>query len=407
MSELGRGVKLLRMLEIALTALRLGVLAGGLGLGLAASAQAQQGLPDLNALAAAAEAGNPAAQLELAELYLTGRRVAQDFTAAAALLAPAAAAGSAEARFRLAELYATGRGVPQDGARALELFAAAAAAGDPEHIHAYAAALEAGIAGAPDEAAAAAQYARAAQLGWIESAVSLGVLYQEGRGVVQDFAQAVALWTPAAEAGNARAQNNLGMMYARGTGVAQDYELAAQFFAAAADQGLSVAIRNLGVMYANGFGVETDEEEAQRLYRLAAQVDAKASAGFYFDARLAEPAAQDTETLLIAAEAGDPVAIYLLGYLVASRAESGADLRQAAALFERAAEQGMAAAMANLGLMAFRGRGRLQDYVEGYRWLTLAAKSGLPGIEALRDELAAEMTAEQIAAANRAARGAE
>ncbi len=63
----------------------------------------------------------------------------------------------------------------------------------------------------------------------------------------------------------------------------------------------------------------------------------------------------------------------------------------------------MVAAMANLGILTFEGKGALQDYVEGYKLLTLAATSGHPGAIAARDQLVGRMTRDQINAANTAA----
>ena len=61
--------------------------------------------------------------------------------------------------------------------------------------------------------------------------------------------------------------------------------------------------------------------------------------------------------------------------------------------------------MVNLGLMSFQGRGRLQDFVDGYAWLARAAAAGLPGVSDIRDQLAERMTPEQIQRATRLARG--
>ena len=118
-----------------------------------------------------------------------------------------------------------------------------------------------------------------------------------------------------------------------------------------------------------------------------------------FDARLAEVDPAKAETYLAGAKAGDPVAQFLLGYLMASDPEF-ADPRQAAALFEAAARKGLPAAMVNFGILSFQGKGTLQDFVEGYKWLTLASASGMGGVIDLRDQLAVRMTHEQINEAN-------
>ncbi|MDU8912172.1 tetratricopeptide repeat protein [Aestuariicoccus sp. MJ-SS9] len=355
----------------------------------------------LPALEAAAEAGDTAAQLDLAARYHEGRGVVQNFARAAALYAQAAEAGNAAAQNRLGQYYHEGLGVARDAAAARRWLGAAAAQGDPQHVHDLAAVLEAG--GDPaDLPRAAALYAQAAEAGHVDAAVSLGVMYQNGTGVAQDYERARALYEGPAAAGHARAQNNLGLLYVRGHGVAQDYERAAQLFAAAADQGLARAISNLGVMYENGFGVAQNDEAAARLYRLGGQAGGGQAQGALppavYDARLAAPVAD--AALQTAARLGDPVAAFQMGYLIATAENATpAQWRQAADLFRRGAEAGHAAAMANLGLAHIHGRGVVQDYVAGQMWLILAGTAGLAEAPALAAAARARMTTGQINAA--------
>jgi TPR repeat protein len=77
----------------------------------------------------------------------------------------------------------------------------------------------------------------------------------------------------------------------------------------------------------------------------------------------------------------------------------------------KTADQGAAYAQYNLGAMYTNGWGVPQDYVEAHKWLNLAA-AGFPAWEPERremavrnrDQLAAKMTAAQIAEAQRLAR---
>ena len=78
---------------------------------------------------------------------------------------------------------------------------------------------------------------------------NLGCLYADGQGVVQDYAEAAKWFRMAAEQGIAEAQYNLGVMYANGEGVPRDYQEAAKWFRMAADHGLAEAqeaLRRLG-----------------------------------------------------------------------------------------------------------------------------------------------------------------
>ena len=57
-----------------------------------------------------------------------------------------------------------------------------------------------------------------------------------------------------------------------------------------------------------------------------------------------------------------------------------------------------------LGLMHANGRGAEPDYVEAHKWFNIAALRGEKRAADYRRELSAEMSSEEIAAAQRAAR---
>ena len=76
-----------------------------------------------------AEAGDPAAQSALADLYALGLGVPADSAVAAAWYLRAARKGQIIAQMNLGEFYATGRGVARDPVRALAWFSLAAGRG--------------------------------------------------------------------------------------------------------------------------------------------------------------------------------------------------------------------------------------------------------------------------------------
>ena len=170
---------------------------------------------------------------------------------------------------------------------------------------------------------------------------SWGVAYDTGQGVAQDSAEAARWFRLAADQGHAEAQFNLGVMYDEGKGVPQDDAEAARWYQLAADQGLTEAQYNLGVTYDEGEGVPQDDAEAARWYRLAA-------------------------------------------------------------------EQGHGSAQFNLGLMYGSGKRVPQDDIEAHMWLNLAtAQASAEERDEYvkeRDDVAARMTPEQIAEAQRRAR---
>ena len=93
----------------------------------------------------------------------------------------------------------------------------------------------------------------------------------------QNYDDALKLAQPLAHAGDARAQSLLGTLYYRGRGVRADAAEAVRWFRAAADGGDPAAGFYLGVMFAEGRGVPQDYEQAAVWYRRAADLgDAQA-----------------------------------------------------------------------------------------------------------------------------------
>ena len=354
---------------------------------------------DIEDFIRSAEAGDVSAQKEVGFAYVRGTVVLQDYAKAADWFRMAADAGDAEAQNQLARMYASGLGLGKDPSAAAHWFGQAAQQGEPAFVYDYAAFLEAEGQPGTDEKVAA-LYGQAAAAGHAPSAISLGVLFQTGRGVPEDFARAKELYEVGIEAGLPRAFNNLGLLYARGHGVQQDYPRAAELFATAADAGLTEAMRNLGVLYENGFGVDLDVERAAALYRMSGMERTKpiAEAAFVYDPRLSsvpqDPDALDA--LQASAEAGDPVAMFQVGWLLAAQPSAPFEnLAQARLYFERAARSGHGPSMVNLSLMYFQGRGAPQDYVLGHKWLLMSKRAGTraPALDKLSES---KMTAEQI-----------
>ena len=143
-----------------------------------------------------------------------------------------------------------------------------------------------------------------------------------------------------AESGDADAQYILGGAYALGQGVPQDYTQAVAWVRQAAEQGHADAQNSLGAAYANGEGVPQDDAQAVTWTR-------------------------------------------------------------------KAAEQGLADAQSNLGVMYELGRGVPQDFVSAHLYYNLAASRATGDDQTTyaesRDRVAAEMTPQHIAAAQKLA----
>jgi uncharacterized protein len=184
----------------------------------------------------------------------------------------------------------------------------------------------------------------AAEQGDVFAQFELGTWYTNGLNVSQDHREAVRWWQRAAQAGFAPAQLDLADSYFEGRGVEQDHGAAAYWYKRAAEQGAPLAWLRLAFMYEHGLGIEQDDFIALRWYR-------------------------------------------------------------------RAAELGFLSAMLNLGDRYAEGRTVPQDYVQAHKWINLAGFGADASEEALRDRairarehVAAAMTPEQIAEAQRLAR---
>lgn len=333
----------------------------------------------------------------VAEQYRTGQGVLQSYAKAADWYLIGVEQGDMRAMHQLGRQLIAGLGVQANPEQGLALLELAAQSGRADILLDLANALLEGASGAPDPQRAAQVYALAVQAGSDEAAVSLALLYQEGQGVDQSIERAIELYSGPAERGHARAQNNLGLIYARGGDVPQDYAKALELFTKAAEQDLPSGLRNLAAMHENGFGTPHNEALSQQLLRQAAS----GGSGQIFlqtDPRIQPIAPEDVDRTFQLAALGDPIANLIAGLYLSERAQNDniQDLRAAGQAFETAAKRGLPAAMANLGMMMFEGRGVLQDFVEGYAWLTVAASLGQPEALAIRDQLSTVMTIAQI-----------
>ena len=153
----------------------------------------------------AADAGNSAAQKNLAICYKNGNGVVKDIKKAVWWWQKAADAGNSTAQNSLAYRYFAGDGVEKDVEKAVYWCQKAADAG-------Y----------------SAAQYC-------------LAFCFLKGDGVEKDVEKAVYWWQKAADAGDSDAQNSLAFRYFKGDGVEKDVEKAVYWWQKAADAGNSGA----------------------------------------------------------------------------------------------------------------------------------------------------------------------
>jgi hypothetical protein len=105
-----------------------------------------------------------------------------------------------------------------------------------------------------------------------------------------------------------------------------------------------------------------------------------------------------------AADQGDATAQWLLGEYNYKDTGIGTDYASAVKWFRKAAEQNNALAQYRLGVCYAEGKGVARNAIEAYKWYNLASAQGYTDATTERDTLAASMTPEQIAEAQRLSR---
>ena len=155
--------------------------------------------------------------------------------------------------------------------------------------------------------------------------------------------------------------------------------------------------------------LERADERVRELYRRATagnDAEAQYALGYLFETGEGVP--QDlieaVAWYLQAAEQGHAGAQNNLGLM--HYAGRGVPQDHAAAVdwYRRAAEQGDSEAQFNLGLMHCYGHAVAQDYVEAHKWWSLAAAQGNESARMNLDDLAAYLSADDLAEAGRRAR---
>jgi localization factor PodJL len=158
-------------------------------------------------LRAAALAGNPAAEYEVAVRYAEGRGITQNFAEAARWFERAANRGLAPAQYRLGSLLEKGQGVKKDADAARRLYIAAAEKGNAKAMHNLAVLYAEGIDGKPDYKIASQWFRKAASRGVADSQYNLGILFARGIGVEQNLAESYKWFALAAQQGDHDAGN--------------------------------------------------------------------------------------------------------------------------------------------------------------------------------------------------------
>nr|TFG51371.1 MAG: sel1 repeat family protein [Hyphomicrobiales bacterium] len=169
---------------------------------IAPSPALQSAFSRMEALMAAAEAGDSDAQTLLGINYLHGDGVAGNPAEAARLLQLAAADGQAVAQYTLATIYGDSNSTMADPVAAKFWFQSAAEQGNRMAMNNLAMYYAQGLGAEQSTMEAAPWFAMAAALGYKVAQFNLAVLYERGDGVAQDFSEAYKWYAIAAAQGD-------------------------------------------------------------------------------------------------------------------------------------------------------------------------------------------------------------
>ena len=218
-----------------------------------------------------------------------------------------------------------------------------------------------------DVAGAASEFAAAYEAGEPEGAFYLGRLFELGLGTEQDEMRAANLYSAAVDGGSVKAQVRLGLMYHEGRVLLRDYAEGTRLLCAAADAGDADGQLNCGLAYQIGRGVAEDAEKAVSYWQQSAGQ-------------------------------GNILALNVLGQHLLDQG----DMAGAKAQFQKAADMGNAGGMFEYAKLVSEGPDA--DLVTAYSYANLAVVRGLTEAAVWRDQIEAEMSAEDIAAGQAKAR---
>jgi hypothetical protein len=242
--------------------------------------------------------------------------------------------------------YLTGKGVPRDPVQSAYWYKQAADHGDAQAQNQMGYFCLWGIGVPLDEAEAFKWFTRAAGSGSQQAKLNMAVMILNGQGTRRDVHFALDLFTQLAQKGNTRAEGYLGILSMSGVGAPPDPAAAEQWFSKAAKGKNPEAEYMMGTLYCDIAGHQHDCARAAKLFRAAAR-------------------------------AGYVPAMYALGALIERHPDVSAGSHlEAVALFNRAAEAGSWEASAALGFLARDGKEQPQDWIEAFRWLTIATRQG-------------------------------
>lgn len=227
----------------------------------------------------AAQAGDAAAMLKVAEIRFAGLVGQADPDAGRSWLSKAVAKAHAPALYLMGTLRERGRwGYDVNLFEALERYKQAAEKGSAKGALAVGRLLEKGLTGEAEPKAARKYYERAAEGGSVAARLRLGAMLSEGVGGPKDLKAAAAEFEVAITAGSPEGAFRLGRLHhGGGEGLKQDCAKVRELYEKALEGYEGGAAWGLGVLHLEGCGVSRDRAKAIAYFRRAAVQDYQAA----------------------------------------------------------------------------------------------------------------------------------
>ena len=329
---------------------------------------------------AKAEAGNPVAQLDLAEAYDWGVGTTKDRTKAVYWYEKLADEGIIRAKSRLGRIYFNGLGVEKNLPRAIALFEDSVAAGDVPAMVNLGIACFHGVGIAQDKSRAESLFQMAADRGDPHAQFMLANTLAEKKPV--DAKRYVELMTASARQRDPGAMTAMGILHRSGDHVVRSLPMAISYLRPPATEGFPEAQFHLAMAL-----LETRDPANYQIHidwlRKAAAANHLAARFQLAHALQSQPQPEAVaEAVAIYTElhsAGDTKATNNLGLLYIDGAAGLArDTARGIKLLEGIAAEGDVDAMTNLAVMYNVGNGVRQDYAKAAHWYQRAAALGDP-----------------------------
>ncbi len=177
-----------------------------------------------------------------------------------------------DAQTQLALLHMHGIGMDRDVPTAVKKLQALAVKNNLSALFELALCYETGMGVEEDKKEALKYYMKAANLGNRDALFLLATRYESGLGLPTDEKKAVEFYKEAAENGHAEALSKVALFYLRGHMMERNLPLAFQYAQKSAEEGYAPAMFNLASFYESGVGTAVNKEKAIFWYQRAADL---------------------------------------------------------------------------------------------------------------------------------------